>query len=59
MRTSSNALCKQCRVLKNLEYRISGIRQAELNLRTARYSKKHQAMSWVFLAISPTRGGPK
>jgi len=41
----SNALREQCRVVKNLEYWTSGIRQMERNLRTARYSNKLQAMS--------------
>lgn len=55
----SNALCRQCWVVKDLECGISGIRQVELSLRAARYSKQHRAMSWAFLAISPTYSGPK
>jgi hypothetical protein len=59
MKVSRNAPCKRCRVVTNLECWISGIRQAEQDLRAVRHSKKHQASSWAFLAVSPTLGGPK
>lgn len=59
MKASRIAPCIRCRVVTNLECWISGIRQVEQNLRAARHSEKSEAVSWVFLAVSPTLGGPK
>lgn len=59
MITSSNALREQCLVLTNLECWISGIRQVERSLSSARLVNKDLARPWAFLDYSPTLGGPK
>ncbi len=40
--------------LGNLGRRISGVREAERDLRAARYSEPRLTMSWSSLAVSPT-----
>lgn len=54
-----NAPCKRCQGVCTLGCWISGIHQAELNLRAARDSELSRAVSWALSAISPTYSGIK
>lgn len=54
-----NTPCKRCRGVCTLGCWISGIRQAELNLRAARDSKQSQAASWACSLSPPPSVGPK
>lgn len=59
MRPSRNALRSQCWVSFDPECWISGTREAEQDLRAARYGKHCDIGVLCVLAIPPTLGGPK
>lgn len=51
---SSDAPRERCRVIRDLECRISDIREAELGLRAARNSEQTPGGVLGILAVSPT-----
>lgn len=54
---SSDAPRERCRVILDLECRISDAREAELGLRAARNSEQTPGGVLGILAVSPTRVG--